>query len=109
MLATSALTAARQAVNALIARFEQAGAYQALHPHLFRQSFRHVGDDVAITDLHNLLHCQLQAGGQPSSPDVNSHGSPGDLDELMARFDGTPTRDQHKEPFFQDGGDDDGY
>lgn len=39
MLATSALTAARQAVDASADRFEQAGAYGILHPHLFRQSF----------------------------------------------------------------------
>ena len=109
MLATSALAAARQAINASIARFEQAGAYQALHPHLFQQSFCHVGDDITITNLCDLLHCQLQAGSQPSSPDVDSHESPGDLDELMAWFDGTPARDQHEEPFFQDGGDNDGY
>ena len=88
---TSALAAARQAVDASAAHFEQAGAYRTLHPHLFQQSFRHVGDDAAVIDLRNLLHCQLQAGGRPSSPDVNSHGSPGDLDELMARFDDTPT------------------
>ena len=109
MLATSALAAARQAVDASAARFKQAGAYQVLHPHLFQQSFCHVGNDAAIINSRNLLHCQLQAGGRPSSPDINSHGSPVDLDELMAQFNDTPTRDQHKEPFFQDGGDDDGY
>ena len=39
MLATSALTAARQAVDASTAQFKQAGAYGTLHPHLFHQSF----------------------------------------------------------------------
>ena len=39
MLATSALTAARQAVDTLAVRFEQARAYQALHPHLFWQCY----------------------------------------------------------------------
>ena len=109
MLATSTLTAARQAVDVSAACFEQAGAYQALHPHLFRQSFRHISDDAVTVDLHNLLHCQLRAGGQPFSPDVDSHEPPEDLDKLMARFNDAPARDQHEEPFFQDGGDDDGY
>ena len=36
MLATSALITARQAVDASATRFEQAGAYHALHPFLFR-------------------------------------------------------------------------
>ena len=46
ILATSALAATRQAVDASAGRFEQAGAYRILHPHLFRQSFCHVSDDV---------------------------------------------------------------
>ena len=100
MLATSALAAARQAVDASAAHFKQARAYQALHPHLFRQSFRHIGDDATIADLCDLLHCQLQAGSRPSSPDVDSCGSPEDLNELMACFDDTPVHTQHKEPFF---------
>ena len=62
-LATSALAAARQAVDASAERFEQAGAYRILHPFLFRQSFRHVGDDKTMVDIRNHLHCQLQAGG----------------------------------------------
>ena len=109
MLTTSTLAAARQAVDASVACFKQAGAYQALHPHLFRQSFRHISDDATTVDLCNLLHCQLQAGGRPFSPNVDSHEPPEDLDKLMACFDDTPAHDQHKEPFFQDGGDDDGY
>ena len=110
MLATSALAAARQAVDASIERFEQAAAYRALHPFLFRQALRHVGDDEAMADLRDHLHCQLQAGGRPSSPtpsDANS--SPPDLTDILARFDDTPMRDVHAEPFFQDGGDDDEY
>ena len=63
MLATSALAAACQAIDASADRFEQAGAYGALHPHLFRQSFRHVGDDQTTLDVRDLLHCQLQASG----------------------------------------------
>ena len=63
MLATSALAAAHQAVNASAKRFKQAAAYRALHMHLVRQSFRHVGDDNTMTDVQDLLHCQLQAGG----------------------------------------------
>ena len=51
MLASSALTAAQQAVDALIERFEQAGAYHILHPFLFRQALRHVGDDEAMVDV----------------------------------------------------------
>ena len=110
MLATSALAAARQAVDASVARFEQAGAYRILHPFLFRQAFRHVGDDKAMVDTRDHLHCQLQAGGRPSSLDLSSSDSPPpDLTDILARFDDTPMRDVHEEPFFQDGGDDDGY
>ena len=110
MLATSALAAARQAVDASVERFEQAGAYRILHPFLFRQTFRHVGDDETVVNVRDHLHCQLQAGGRPSSPtspDANS--SPPDLADILARFDDSPMRDVHTEPFFQDGGDDDGY
>ena len=110
MLATSALAAARQAVDASIDCFEQAGAYRALHPFLFHQTIRHVGDDEAMVDVRDHLSCQLQAGGRPSSPDASSSGSPPpDLTDILARFEDTPMRDMHDEPFFQDGGDDDGY
>ena len=110
MLATSALAAARQAVDASVERFEQAGAYHVLHPFLFRQTLRHVGDDKAVVDTRDHLHCQLQAGGRPSSPTPSSANSPPpDLTDILARFDDTPMRDVHTEPFFQDGGDDDGY
>ena len=51
MLATSALAAACQAVDASIERFEQAGAYRILHPFLFRQALRHVGDDEEMVDI----------------------------------------------------------
>ena len=108
MLATSALAAARQAVDASVDRFEQAGAYRALHPFLFRQTIRHVSDDETMVDARDHLHCQLQAGGRPSSP--SSTGSPPpDLASILERFDEPPMRDVHEEPFFQDGGDDDGY
>ena len=110
MLATSALAAARQAVDASVDRFEQARAYHTLHPFLFRQALRHVGDDKAMVDTRDHLHCQLQAGGQPSLPNPSSSGSPSpDLAAILARFDEEPMRDVHEEPFFQDGGDDDGY
>jgi hypothetical protein len=109
-LASSALATARQAVDASIERFEQAGAYHALHPCLFRQTLRHVGDDEAMVDTRERLHCQLQAGGRPSSPDPsNSDSSPPDLADILARFDDTPMRDVLNEPSIQDGGDDDGY
>ena len=55
MLATSALTAARQAVDASVDRFEQAGAYRVLHPFLFRQALRHVGDDEAMVDIRDQI------------------------------------------------------
>ena len=63
VLATSALAAARQAMDASVDRFERAGAYRALHPFLFQQALRHVGDDDAMVDTRDHLHCQLQAGG----------------------------------------------
>ena len=110
MLATSALAAARQAVDASAERFEQAGAYRVLHPFLFRQTLRHVGDDETVVDVRDHLHCQLQAGGRPSSPTLSSaNSSPPDLTDILARFDDVPMRDMHVEPFIQDGGDDDGY
>ena len=89
--------------------FEQAGAYRVLYPFLFRQSFRHVEDDEAMVDVRDHLCCQLQAGGRPSSPSLSNTGSPQDIDDILARFDDTPMRDMHDEPFIQDGGDDDRY
>ena len=110
MLASSALAAARQAVDASVERFEQAGAYHALHPLLFRQALWHVSDDDAMVDTRDHLHCQLQAGGRPSSPDPSNPGSlPPDLADFLAQFDNAPMRDVHDKPFIQDGGDDDGY
>ena len=110
LLAVSALTAARQAVDESADRFEQAAAYRALHPFLFRQTLRHVDDDEAMVDVRDHLHCQLQAGGRPSSPDPTSTtpSSP-DIANILERFDDPPLREVHDEPFFQDGGDDDGY
>ena len=108
-LATSALTTARQAVDASAERFEQAGAYRTLHPFLFHQSFRHVGDDKAMVDVCDHLHCQLQAGGRPLSPDSLNAGSLGDIDNILAWFDDVPMRNLHDEPFVQDGGDDNRY
>ena len=110
LLATSALAAARQAVDASADRFKQAGAYRTLHPFLFRQTLRHVGDDATMVDVRDHLHCQLQAGGRPSSPGLSDTGSsPPDVADILERFDNPPMRDVHDEPFFQDGGDDDGY
>ena len=110
LLAVSALAAARQAVDASADRFEQAGAYRILHPFLFRQALRHVNDDEAMVDVRDHLYCQLQAGGRPSSPSQSSAGSPPpDIADILERFDDPPVRDVHNEPFFQDGGDDDGY
>ena len=110
VLATSALAAARQAVDASVERLEQAGAYRVLHPFLFRQTLRHVDDDEAMVDVRDHLHCQLQAGGRPSSPSpASTPSSPPDLAAILERFDDPPMRDVHDEPFFQDGGDDDGY
>ena len=91
-------------------RFEQAGAYRTLHPFLFRQALRHVNNDDAMVDVRDHLHCQLQAGGRPSSPSPSSAGSPPpDITDILERFDDPPMRNVHHEPFFQDGGDDDGY
>jgi hypothetical protein len=109
MLATSALIAACQAVDASAARFEQAGAYRTLHPFLFRQSLWHVGDDDAMVDVQDHLHCQLQAGGQPSSLDPPDNDSPTDINDILARFDDVPMRNMHAKPFIQDRGDDDNY
>ena len=91
MLATSALAAARQAVDASAECFEQAGAYHTLYPFLFRQTLRHVGDDETMVDVRDHLHCQLQAGGRPSSPTPSSvNSSPPDLTDILARFDDAP-------------------
>ena len=110
MLATSALAAVRQVVDTSTERFEQAGAYRVLHPFLFHQTLRHVSDDEAVVDIRDHLHCQLQAGGRPSSPTPsNANSSSPDLTDILARFNDTPMWDVHVEPFFQDGGDDDGY
>ena len=107
MLATSALAAARQAVDTSVERFEQAGAYRTLHPFLFRQALRHVSDNEAMVNVRDHLHCQLQVGGRPSSLDPSSSNSPPpDLTDILARFDDAPMRDVHNKPFFQDGGDD---
>ena len=62
-----------------------------------------------MVDIRNHLHCQLQAGGQPSSPSIPSSNPPSDIDDILARFDNVPMRDMHDEPFTQDGGDDNGY
>ena len=62
-----------------------------------------------MVDIRDHLHCQLQAGGRPSSPDTPNNGSPRDINDILARFDDTPMHDMHEEPFIQDGGDDDGY
>ena len=97
-------------MDASAERFEQAGAYRVLHPFLFRQTLRHVGDDEAVVDVRDHLHCQLQAGGRPSSPTSSDANSPPpDLTDILARFDDAPMRDMHEEPFIQDGRDDDGY
>jgi hypothetical protein len=84
MLATSTLAAAQQAVDASADQFEQAGAYGVLHPHLFRQSFRHVGDDEATIDSRDLLQCQLQAGGRPSSPEPSNPDPSCDISNILA-------------------------
>ena len=62
-----------------------------------------------MVDVRDHLHCQLQAGGRPSSPDLSNTGSPCDIDDILAWFDDTPVRDLHDEPFIQDRGDDDRY
>ena len=84
MLASSALAAARQAVDASTKRFQQVGAYQLLHMHLIQQSLRHVGDNNNMINVCNLLHCQLQASGRPSSPPSDSSESSLDLNGLLA-------------------------
>ena len=109
MLATSALSATRQAMDASAARFEQVGAYRILHPFLFRQSLWHVGDDEAMVNVQNHLHCQLQAGGRPSSPDPSDTGLPGNIANILVQFDDSPMRNLHAEPFIQDGGDNNNY
>ena len=62
-----------------------------------------------MVDIRDHLHCQLQAGGRPSSPSIPSDDSPHDIGDILARFDDAPMCDMHDEPFIQDGGDDDGY
>lgn len=109
MLATSALAATRQAVDASAEQFEQAAAYQSLHTHLVRQSFHHIGNDKAMVDIRDLLHCQLQAGGRPTSPDTDDQRPSRDINDLLAQFNNTPASDRHVETFIQDGSDNDGY
>ena len=110
MLATGALAATRQAMDASVECFEQAGAYRTLHPFLFCQALWHVGDDEMMVDVRDHLHCQLQAGGRLSSPiSPDSSSPPPDLADILARFDDVPVHDVHDEPFFQDGGDDNDY
>lgn len=99
MLASSVLAAVCQAVDASTERFEQVEAYQLLHPHLVWQSLHHVGDDNIIKDDRESLHCQLQAGGQPSSPTLSTQGSLCHLDALLAHFNITPMEDRHIEQF----------
>jgi hypothetical protein len=97
-------------VDASVERFEQAGAYHTLHPFLFCQALRHVRDDEDMVDVRDHLHCQLQAGGRPSSPTPSNSSPPSStLADILARFDDVPVRDAHEEPFLQDGRDDDGY
>ena len=62
-----------------------------------------------MVDVRDHLHCQLQAGGRPSSPSIPSDNSHPDIDDILVWFDDAPVRDLHDEPFIQDGGDDDGY
>ena len=62
-----------------------------------------------MVDVHDHLHCQLQAVGRPSSPDPSNRDSSPDIGDILARFGEVPMRDKHIEPFVQDGGDDDGY
>ena len=109
MLASSVLVATQQAVNASVERFKQAVAYHLLHPHLVQQSLCHIGDDEAIGDVREALHCQLQAGRHPLSPDLSDQGSPHVLNTLLAHFNNTLIGNHHDEPFFQDGGDADDY
>ena len=93
MLASSALAAAWQVVDASAERFKQVAAYWSLHPHLVQQSLCHIGDDAAIEDVHEALHCQLQAGRQLSSPDPSEQGLPCHLNNLLACFNDTPMSD----------------
>ena len=109
MLATGALAAAQYAVDASAERFEQAGAYRALHPFLFCQSFQYVGDNEMMVNVRDRLHCQLQAGGRPSSLNVSDDDSPRDIGDILARFNNAPVHDLHEEPFIQDSGDNDRY
>ena len=62
-----------------------------------------------MVNVRDHLHCQLQAGGRPSSPDISDTGSPSSIANILAQFDDSPMCDMHEEPFTQDGGDDDGY
>ena len=62
-----------------------------------------------MVNVRDHLHCQLQAGGQPSSPDLLDNDSPTDISDILAWFDDSPMRNLHTEPFIQDGGDNDGY
>ena len=62
-----------------------------------------------MVDVRDHLHCQLQAGGQPSLPSPSRNDSPRNIDDILAQFDDTPMHDVHDEPFIQDGGDNDGY
>ena len=43
------------------------------------------------------------------SPDLSDTTLPHDIDDILARFDDSPMRDMHTEPFIQDDGDDDDY
>ena len=62
-----------------------------------------------MVDIRDHLHCQLQAGGQPSSLSIPDDSTPRDIDDILARFNDAPMRDAHEEPFIQDSRDDDGY
>jgi hypothetical protein len=63
-----------------------------------------------MVDARDHLHCQLQAGGRPTSPSPTSSDPPSpNITDILARLDDAPMRDVHDEPFFQDGGDDDRY
>ena len=62
-----------------------------------------------MVNVCDHLHCQLQAGGQPSSPSPSNEDSPRDIHDILAWFDDDPMCDVHDELFIQDGGDDNGY
>ena len=62
-----------------------------------------------MVNVQNHLHCQLQAGGRPSSPDPSDTGSPGNIANILVQFDDSPMRNLHAEPFIQDGGDNNNY